>query len=164
MTLAGALGLAMGAIALLAVVPGGSAAIGAASVGVVLLAAGRYRMDRAWVRLGGVLLFVAVLIAGVRRSPDALVLLATVAAVVAWDATDTAVALRRQLGRGVTTSRAELVHLGATVVAGGSVAAVAMLAASLARGRLPALAGVVLVGGAILLTLGLVPFARDAAP
>lgn len=162
MNRAAALGLAAGAVAVLAVVPGGPAAIGAAILGVFLLAGGRYRVDRGWVRLGGLVLFLALILAGMNRTPDGLVLLATVAAAVAWDATDNAVASRRQLGRAADTGRAQLVHLGATVVAGGSVAALALLTATVARGRLPAITGIVLVGGAVLLTLGLVPFARNA--
>lgn len=158
-----ALGLAAGVVAVLAVVPGGPAAIATAMLGVLLLAGGRYRVDRGWVRLGGLVLFVAIVLAGLRATPDGLVLLATVAAAVAWDASDNAVAYRRQLGGAAVTGRSQLVHLGATTVAGGSVAALALLTATVARGQLPAITGIVFVGGVVLLTLGLVPFARDAA-
>lgn len=155
-----ALGLAAAVVAVLAVVPGGLLPAGIAVLGLCWLALGRYRHRRRHVTQGAVLLFVGVVLAGLARVPDWLVLVGTFGTVVAWDATENTLAVRRQLGPAATTTRSELVHVGATTLAAAAIVSITLVTAVVARGRLPGITGIVLVGGAILLIIGVVPFAR----
>lgn len=156
-------GLGAGGLATLAVLPAGLPVGLLAAVGLLVLAVGRAQGREPRVTLGALLLVAAIVLAGLFRLPDALVLFATLATVVAWDATENAVALEDQLGESAATTRAELAHVGATVVAVGAIGTLALLTSVVARGRLPALAGIILVAGAVVLVLGLAPFGSATA-
>lgn len=153
-----AVGLGGGGLAILAVLPAGPWPALIAAIGLVVLSLGRMGTRRQRVTAGGVVMIAGVVLAALLGLADALVLVATLATVIAWDATENAVTLRGQLGRSADTRRAELAHLGATTAAGGAIGVLVLVTTILARGRLPALAAIVLVGGAIVLGLGLAPF------
>lgn len=156
--IAAAVGLGAGGLATVAVLPSGLWSTAIVAMGLVVLSIGRMGTHPQRVTAGGVGMISGVVLAALLGLADALVLVATLATVIAWDATENAVTLRAQLGRSADTRRAELAHVGATTAAGGAIGALALVTAILARGRLPALAAVVLVGGTILLGIGLAPF------
>lgn len=121
LTVAGFLGCLVGVVAFLGRAAGPSAAIQSlpAMLGVSVLAAAlvpvRGSGSRTLVKLGVGLVFCSVLLAGFFQSVTPHVLLgATAASVVAWDAGEHAIGLGEQLGRSATTWRLELVHVGAT--------------------------------------------------
>lgn len=153
-----AVGMTGGGLATLVVIPAGPWPVVIVAIGLLVLWLGRRWTHPKRVTAGGTLMIAGVVLAAVLGLADALVLVATIATVIAWDATENAVTLRRQLGAAAGTRRAELAHVGATTVACGAIGTLVLVTAILARGRLPALAAVVLVGGAILLGLGLAPF------
>lgn len=153
-----AVGLGTGGLATVAVLPAGLGPASIAAIGLLALSLGSMGTHPQRVTTGGVLMIAGVVLGALLGLADALVLVATLATVIAWDATENAVTLRHQLGQSAETRRAELAHVGATAAAGGAIGAIALVTTILARGRLPALAAIVLVGGAILLGLGLAPF------
>lgn len=153
-----AIGLGAGGLATATVLPAGLLPALLVAIGLLVLVLGGRAARIRRVTAGGVLMIAGVILAGLLGLADVLVLVATIATVIAWDATENAVTLQHQLGRAAATRRAELAHAGATAAAGGAIGALALVTAILARGRLPALAGIVLVVGAILLGLGLAPF------
>ena len=117
----GFVGCLVGVVAFLGRAPGPSAAIQSlpAMLGVPVLAAAlvpvRGSGSRTLVKLGVGSVFLTVLLAGFFRSATPDVLLgATAASVVAWDAGEQAIGLGEQLGRSATTWQLELVHVGAT--------------------------------------------------
>lgn len=157
------LGGVAAAVAVLALVPAGAVPVLIALVGAVVLASGHRRDRWAHVTVGGVVLVAAIVVAGLLGAADGLVLLATVGAVLAWDAVENALGLRAQLGPDADTRRAELIHLGATASVTAGLAGLVYFASLLGRGRIPAVTGIALVGGAILIALGLAPVGREAA-
>lgn len=157
------LGGVSAAVAILALVPAGPVSVLVAVLGAAVLANGHRRDRWAHVTAGGVVLVAAIVVAGLFDLPDGLVLLATVGAVLAWDAVENALGLRAQLGPDADTRRAELVHLAATGSVTAALAGIVYFASLLGRGRIPAVTGIALVGGAILIALGLAPVGREAA-
>lgn len=157
------LGGVAAAVAILALVPAGPVPVLVALVGAAFLASGHRRDRWAHVTAGGVVLVGALVIAGLLGLADGLVLLATVGAVLAWDAVENALGLRSQLGPDADTRRAELIHLGATASVTAGLAGIVYFASLLGRGRIPAVTGIALVGGAILIALGLAPVGREPA-
>lgn len=151
-------GLVAGGLATAVVLPAGLWPALLVGLGLGVLTLGRLGHETDRVTAGGVLMLAGVVLAALLGLADALVLVATLATVLAWDATENAVTLRHQLGGSAETRRAEVAHVGATTAAAGAIGALVLVTAILARGRLPALAGIVLVGGAIVLGLGLAPF------
>ena len=112
--------------------------------------------SRALVKLGTATVFAAVVVSGVFQSVSvSTLLLAGVAAVVAWDAGENAINVGEQLGRAADTSRVELLHVGASAAVG----ALAVLSGTLVRDvgasslSLPALA--TLLVAAVLLVAAL---------
>lgn len=148
-----------GSLAVLAVVPGGAVALSIGLVGLGLLALGVGRARRRLVTAGSALLFAGVLVAGATGLAPGLALFGTLFAIVAWDAGIYPIGLDEQVGADARTARAELVHVGATVAAGGTLASVAHLAAVAGMGRFPPLAAIAVVAGAWLLAMGLEPLA-----
>lgn len=156
--------LAAGAMALVAAVPGGASALAPGAVGLALLAFGVRRASTRAVTAGTLLLFSGVIVAGVGGLPPGLALLGTLFAIVAWDAATFRIELDDQLGESAETGRAEAVHVGATLAAGGAIASLAYLAAVLSTGRLSPLAAIAIVAGAWLLAMGLEPLADPDVP
>lgn len=156
-----AVGGAAGLLVPLAVAPVGPEYVALALAGLLALALGTYRDRGRDVTVGALVLFAAVLLAAIDGLAAVLVVLATLGAILAWDATEHARSLRRQLGPHAGVDRAALVHVAGTVLAGGTVAALALGTLVVARGRLPAVAGVFLVLGAILLAAALIPVGRQ---
>ena len=117
--------VALGAGALAAFTAALTASVGAlfAGLGVVALAPALLIGSRRLVHLGTVGLVVGILFAGATGSgrggaTELLLLVGTASSVVAWDVGQNAIGLGEQLGRETETSRAELAHLGASVVVG----------------------------------------------
>lgn len=157
------IGLGAGAVVTLALLPAGLEPVLVGVVGLALLALG-YRAKRGFrVTLGSVVLLGAVVYAAVLGLPNGPVIVGTLGVVVAWDATENAVGFHHQLRAAAETTRAELAHVGATVTAGGAIGGLALLTAAVARGRLPALAAIVIVAAAILLLVALAPFGEPTA-
>jgi hypothetical protein len=143
---------ALGALAL--AVSGPAFVVGA--LGVAILGGGLWSISRAAVTLGGAGLFCGTLLAGLAGTGPTVLLVATAAAVVAWDVAEFGLGLGETVGKGAETRRAELVHAGAS-------GALALLGAGgglviyrLAGGG-PALVPIALLCGAVVLVLALRP-------
>lgn len=93
-------------------------ALGLGALGFVCFAAGSLT-DRGWlVTAGAAGLFGCVIVAGTQDAPPLVVLVGTAATVLAWDSTQTALALDEQLGRTTSAGAIPLVHVGATALVG----------------------------------------------
>lgn len=136
------------AVAALAVVPAAAAVVGAGLV--ALLAGGRRGADRL-VAAGLVGVAAGLLVAGALGAPAELLVVATVAGLVAWDATENAVSVGTQLGAAAVTSRAELAHVGATVLVATAGGALAYAVARLTDAPRPVAATVLLLLAVVLL-------------
>ncbi|MHB9288528.1 hypothetical protein ACKVMT_15970 [Halobacteriales archaeon Cl-PHB] len=133
-----------------ALAPAGTPAL-LAAIGVPALLLGVTRSEAAAAHVGGLAMVLGVVLAGTRDADAALVLAATVATVVAWDAATTAITLDRQLSARAETARAELVHSGATLVVGTAVGGLAYLAWLLAADAASTAVATLVVGGAVAL-------------
>jgi len=143
---------AAGVVAIAASV--GSTAGGAlAGVGVVALAPAVLVGYPRLVDVGALALLVGIALAGSGDAPELWVLVATVSAVVAWDAGQNAISLGEQLGRDANTARAEVAHSAATVAVGSTTAGVAYVVYLFAGGSRP-LSGVVVLLVAVAILLG----------
>lgn len=145
-----------GVVAGVALAPAGGVAI-LALFAIAPLVAGVRRTGPLQAHLGGGVLVVAVLVAGYGSAPRGLVLVATVASVVAWDAATTAITLDRQVTPMAETARAEIVHSGATLAVGAVLAGGVYLVTLLPRGTTPVTAAVLVIVGAIALLAVLDP-------
>lgn len=119
-------------------------------LGLVAMPVGVSRGSRTVHTLGAVALFAGVLLAGSSGAGPAVVLVATAATVVAWDAGENAIGLGRQLGSAAETRRAELTHVGATTAVAAAVGALAYGTYRLARSGQPTMAVVLLLLAALL--------------
>lgn len=126
-----------------------------AIAGIALLATGLALARHDAVTVGGGLLFLAVLVAGLRGAPVALLLAGAVASVVAWDSAGTAIDLGAQLGREAPTRRLELVHAGGTALAGTLAATVGWALFQLSLGTRPLTAPVLLLVAALSLSVAI---------
>lgn len=150
-TLAAGLGLAW----TLLPVGAGTAAIAVAGTVVCLASAAR-----AWslgVTVGGAALVGAVVLAGWQGLGFQSLVLGTVGAVVAWDASANAVGLTRQVETDSQTRRVVGVHTGLVLAVTAGVAAVVTLAFVLGNGVVPAAGALPVVAGAVLVAAGLGP-------
>lgn len=95
--------------------------VATASLG--LLGGGLLVYRRVGVLLGGVGLFAAVILAGVRGAPLVVVVGGVAGAVFAWDAGDNALSLGAQVGDRARSRRNELVHLAGSLTVAGVAAA-----------------------------------------
>lgn len=129
----------------------------AAFAGTALLLAGVQREWRTGTTGGGLLALVGVVYAGATGLAPQLLVVATIGAVLAWDAGVNAVGLAEQLDARASSHRAELVHTGSTVVAVAGVGAVVLLAYSVGRGVVPPAAVLPVAVGALLVAAGLSP-------
>jgi hypothetical protein len=144
--------LAAAAVTAIAASVGSTAGGALAGFGIVVLAPAVINGSRRLVHAGAIALLAGVVVGGAGDAPELWTLVATVAAVVAWDAGQNAISLGEQLGRRADTARAEVVHTAATVALGTTTAGVAYVLYQVAGGSRP-LSGVVflLVAVAILL-------------
>ncbi|WP_435317341.1 DUF7519 family protein [Haloarchaeobius sp. TZWSO28] len=120
------------------------------------LAPGRGKRTRTLLKAGSGFVFLAVLVAGVTKqaSFDSL-LLAGVAAVVAWDAGETAVNVGEQLGQEPTTWPVESVHLFGTLVVGAITVGLGRVAQGLGTPGLPLTQFAFLLVAVVVLTAAL---------
>jgi hypothetical protein len=95
------------------------------ALGLPLLVASVRKTGPLQAHLGGLVMVAGLLLAGAGPVDDGLLLVATVGVVVAWDAATTATTLDRQVSPAAETTRAEVVHSGATFGVGTVVAALA---------------------------------------
>lgn len=140
------------AVAAAALVPSGVPAAIAGTAVLLFALASRYRWGLL-AHLGGLVIVVAIALAGVGPIPLVLVLVATVASVVAWDASTTAIALDAQVSGAATTHRAEGVHTGATLVVGTLLGGIAFVLSLVGSDTVPAVVAVFAIGGAVALLL-----------
>ncbi|WP_267642391.1 DUF7519 family protein [Haloarchaeobius amylolyticus] len=104
----------------------------------IALAPGRGDSTRTLLKAGSGFVFLAVLVAGVTQLADFdALLLSGVAAVVAWDAGETAVNVGEQLGQEPTTWPVEAAHLAGTLVVGAVTVALGRVAQGLGTPGLP---------------------------
>lgn len=122
--------------------------IGSASV--VLISVGLLSGSRSKPTGGATGLCVAALVAGVQGAPTIFVLVGATAAIIAWDATTTAISVGAQLGRAANTRRIEAIHLTASVGVGTATAGSAYLIFETATANQPLSALVLLVVAAVL--------------
>lgn len=143
--------IAASAIAAIAASVGSPAGAAIAGLGVVLAAAGALVGSRRAVDAAGLALLGGIVVAGVGSIPELWALVATVAAVLAWDLGHNAISLGEQLGRDADTAPAEIAHMAATLAVGASTAAVAYVLYLLAGGDQPISAVVFLLVAVALL-------------
>lgn len=127
-------------------------ALGIATAGVALLGVGLTLVRHDAVTVGGGLLFVAVLVAGLQNAPLVALLFGAVASVVAWDSAGTAIDLGAQLGRAAPTLRLELAHTAGTVLVGAIAAGVGWAIYQLSLGARPLTAPVLLLVAVLAIT------------
>ena len=136
------------------------AAVGAAGapfggLGLLLLTVGVVRGSRRAVTLGAALAVVGVLASGLASASAPRLLVATAAAVLAWDLGEQAINVGEHLGRAARTRRLELVHAadGGLVAVGGVAVGYGLFLVGSGRQPLPAL--VVLLAAGLLLAAAL---------
>lgn len=125
-----------------------AAAVGLA--GTIGMVVGVSRGSRRVHTFGAMTLFGGVLLAGLGGAPPVIVVAGAAATVVAWDAGENAISLGTQLGSAADTSRAAVVHVGATATVAVVVAVVAVLSFRMARRGQPTLASLLLLVAAVL--------------
>lgn len=123
--------------------PLGLAGTGAIAAGLLLAE------DRTWVTIGTGALFLSVLVSGGFGTPVELMLVSTIATVLAWDVGHNAISLGRQMGRHSRTRRNEVIH-------GATSTVVAMVAAAFGYGVYAVAGGGHPVAALATLLLGLV--------
>ncbi|MFW6153484.1 MAG: DUF7519 family protein [Halobacteriota archaeon] len=94
------------------------------ALGLIGLLVGGSIGNRQLASAGIALVVLAILMAGLYNYPVSTILATGVLAVVSWDAVDNGFTMGRQLGRVADTRRAEVLHLGATILSGTVVAGV----------------------------------------
>ena len=99
--------------------------LGAGMLGLILLGSAVLGGRQSAATVGSGLVFVGVIVAGLEGAPEVVLLVATVATVLAWDSASTAISLGRQLGSETPTTKVEVVHVGATALVGGAAVAIA---------------------------------------
>ena len=134
--------LASGPFALLAL-PLGIAGVGGVAAGLLVAE------NRTWVSIGVGALFLCVLVSGGFGTPVELLLVSTVATVLAWDFGHNAISLGEQMGRHTRTRRNEVTHAAFTTM-------VAMLAAAFGYGLFAVAGGGRPIAALVMMLLGLV--------
>ncbi len=140
--------LAGGLAATAALVPGGVPALVAGLSIPLFLLGGRLRWGLA-AHAAGLAVVLGVVLAGVQPYPLSLLLVATVAGIVAWDAATTALVLDRQVSPAAGTARAEVVHSGATLAVGSALAGLAFLLSLVGSRTVPAVVAIFAISGAV---------------
>lgn len=144
------------AVAVAALAPTGFPALLGALAGVPFVLTRRTRRELP-AHLGGLILVLALAFAGVGPADEALVLVATVATVVAWDAATNATSLDAQLSPSAGTARAEAVHTGATLLVGTLLAGTIYFLSLASAGTVPTSVTVTVIAGAVALLVVLDP-------
>ncbi|MFC4407466.1 DUF7519 family protein [Haloarchaeobius iranensis] len=150
--------LGAAAVAALAAILTASVGGVVAGLGIVALAPGLVVGSRRLVHAGGVVLAAGMVVAGATgagAAAELFLLVGTAATVVAWDVGQNAVGLGQQLGQEAETTRAELAHIGATLVVGGVTVGVAYGLYQVAGTGQPLPALVMLLVAALVLTTAL---------
>lgn len=107
---------------------------------------------RNWVSLGTMSILFGILIVGSTGVATPPMLLASmVGLLVAWDTGEHAITIGEQFGRTAPTRRGEFVHVGGSLIVGVLTAGFVYLVYTLGTGGQPALAGISLLLGAVLL-------------
>lgn len=153
--IAGSVGVV--SIVVAAVVSGGFSvgALVVNTIGVAVFLWGVGRGRQRAITMGASIVFVGVLVAGVRGVSAGPLLVAVTGIVVGWDTGSTAISIGRQLGRGANTTRIELVHATASVGVGIAAAIVGFGLFRTATGGQPVTALLFLLVAAVLLTWAL---------
>lgn len=150
--------LGAAAAAVLAAALAASAGGAFAGLGVVALAPALVVGSRRLVHVGAVVMVAGLVLAGATgggAGAELFLLVGTAATVVAWDVGQNAIGVGRQLGREAETTRAELAHLGASLVVGSVTVGVAYGLYQVAGSGQPLPALVMLLVAALALTAAL---------
>lgn len=131
----------------LAVVPG--------LVGVGMIAVGLYRRSRAIITVGTVGLLAGIVLSGILGARPTIVLVATVTATLAWDASQNALTVGARLGRAAETHRVEIVHIAMTAIVTTLAAGSGYVVTQVTVGSLSPIALAILLLAAVTLTVAL---------
>lgn len=131
----------------LAVIPG--------LVGGGVIAVGVLRCSRAAITVGTVGLLAGIVLSGVLGARPLMVLVATITATLAWDASQNALTVGARLGRMAETYRVEIVHIAMTTVIVTIAAGSGYVVAQVSVGSLSPVALVALLLAAVTLTVAL---------
>jgi hypothetical protein len=131
----------------LAVVPG--------LVGGGMIAVGVSRCSRAAITVGTVGLLAGIVLSGVLGARPTIVLVTTITATLAWDASQNAITVGTRLGRTAETHRVEIVHIAMTAVVTTITAGSGYVIAQVSVGSLSPAALVTLLLAAVTLTAAL---------
>lgn len=131
------------------------AALGPAGVGAAVAVLGVVAGRRRVVSLGVALLFSGLLLAGIEGGRPTPLLLSALLIAVAYDAAHYAVTLGEQLRAGAATTRAELVHVGATATVASAVAGTGALTFRIGTGGQPSTALITLLLATVFLVWAL---------
>ncbi len=121
-------------------------------IGTLLVVAGTVRGTRAIVTVGAGGLVIGVIVAGLAGVEPEPLLIATAAAVLAWDAGMQAIDLGETLGRTADTSRALVVHVAASTITAAVIAGLGYAVYRIVGSGQPVTALVLLLFGAIVLS------------
>lgn len=144
-----------GLFAMVLVGSGSPLAFVPAGLSVAVLVVGLSNGRRRVVTIGTGLLFGALILAAVDRVQPPLLLLAAIGVVVAHDGGQYAITLGEQLGGDADTTRAELVHVGATATVASASAGMGAFAFRIGTGGQPSTALVTLLFAIVLLVWAL---------
>lgn len=120
-------------------------------VGLMVVGAGLQRGSRRAVTLGAAAVLTGLLAGGIDGVPPVPMLASVTATVLAWDAGHHAIGIGDQLGREATTIRAELPHVGGTVLVGLVAGAGSYAVFRVGPSGQPAAAVIAMLFGAVLL-------------
>lgn len=134
---------------------GALVALAAGSVGVLLVTAGAVRGSRRVLAFGVGALFLGVAFGGLGTGSVESSLLAMAATMLAWDFGEQAINVGEQLGREADTRRGEVTHAAASTLLAASAVAVGYLIYAVATGGQPVAALILLLVGAVFLTMAL---------
>lgn len=148
-------------LALAAVAPAGAAWLVPGVAGVAVLGLGLARGSGRTVSAGALFVLLGVVGASLAGLDPGFVLLGTVGAVLAWDAGTYGLDLTDQLTPEGTGSRAEAVHVGATLAVASATAGLVYAVTVVGDPAPASMAALVIVVGALLLAVGLEPAAAD---
>lgn len=137
-------------------------AISAATIAVVLgllgtgtVAVGVYRGSRATITVGSAGLLAGIVLGGVFGAGSTVVLVTTIAATLAWDASQNAITVGTRLGRAAETRRVEIVHVAMTTAVAAIAAGSGYIVTQASVGSQSPVALVALLLAAVVLTVAL---------
>lgn len=137
-------------------------AVSAATVAVILglvgagtVTVGIYRGSRATITVGSGGLLAGIVLGGVLGAGSPVVLIATIAATLAWDASQNAITVGARLGRAAETRRVEIVHVAMTTAVAAIAAGSGYIVAQVSVGSQSPVALVALLLATVVLTVAL---------